>query len=107
MGSFQKLTIISVTYGMKTLVAFAIGCSFTFEHSLIKHGFKIDHIENNKIVPMYKSNIKNKISGPFKNTMVVSMRIQKSQVNEVISICQSFHWAHGKPVHVGDPKGLE
>ena len=89
------------------LIAFAIGCSFTFEHALMRHGFKIDHIENNKIVPMYKSNIKNKISGPFKNTMVVSMRVfKKNQISEVISICQLFHWAHGKPIHVGDPKAI-
>jgi len=88
-------------------VAFAIGCSFTFEHSLIKKGFQIDHIENNKVVPMYKTNIKNKVSGAFKDTMVVSMRIfKKNQVNEVINICQPFHWAHGKPIHVGDPKEI-
>ena len=91
----------------ENLIAFAIGCSFTFEHSLIKHGFKIDHIENNKVVPMYKTNIKSKASGPFKNTMVVSMRIfKKNKVSRVIDICQSFNWAHGKPIHVGDPKKI-
>ena len=53
---------------------------------------------------MYSTNIKNVKSGPFENTMVVSMRIfKKDQVNEVINICKSFHWAHGKPIHIGDP----
>ena len=61
----------------ENLVAFAIGCSFTFEHSLIRNGFTIDHINENKVVPMYKTNIKNVKSGPFGNTMVVSMRIFK------------------------------
>ena len=106
-GELYKLTNNISDLWSEQLIAFAIGCSFTFEHSLIQNGFKIDHIESNKIVPMYKSNIKNKVSGPFKNTMVVSMRIfKKSQVNEVINICQSFHWAHGKPVHVGDPSKI-
>ena len=109
---YKKGELFKSTYNIsdlwnENLIAFAIGCSFTFEHSLIKHGFKMDHMENNKIVSMYKTNIKNKISGPFKNTMVVSMRIiKKNKVSEVINICQSFHWAHGKPIHVGDPEKI-
>ena len=106
-GELFKLTSNINDLWSKNLIAFAIGCSFTFEHSLIRHGFKIYHIENNKIVPMYRTNIKNEISGPFKNTMVVSMRtFKKNQVSGVISICQSFHWAHGKPIHIGDPKEI-
>ncbi len=89
------------------LIAFAIGCSFTFEHSLIRHGFSIDHIDQNKVVPMYKTNIKNKESGPFANTMVVSMRtFKKNQIKNVTSICKSFHWAHGSPIHVGQPNEI-
>ena len=91
----------------ENLIAFAIGCSFTFEQSLLRNGFSIDHINENKVVPMYSTNIKNLKSGPFENTMVVSMRIFKRyQVNEVINICKSFHWAHGKPIHVGDPNEI-
>ena len=106
-GKLLKLVNNIADLWNDSLVAFAIGCSFTFEHSLIKNGFKIDHIENNKVVPMYKTNIKNKVSGPFNNTMVVSLRIlQKDKVDEAISICQQFHWAHGKPIHVGDPKEI-
>ena len=53
---------------------------------------------------MYKTNIKNVKSGPFGNTMVVSMRIfKKIHVNNIINICKSFHWAHGRPVHFGSP----
>ena len=106
-GKLFKLVNNIINLWNEDLVAFAIGCSFTFEHSLIKKGFRIDHIENNKVVPMYKTNIKNKVSGAFKDTMVVSMRIfKKNQVNEVIKICKSFHWAHGTPIHVGNPKEI-
>ena len=103
-GKLFKLTNNISDIWNENLVAFAIGCSFTFEHALVKHGFQIDHIINNKVVPMYKTNIKNQVSGPFQNTMVVSMRIfKKLHINEVVNICQPFHWAHGKPIHVGDP----
>ena len=54
-----------------------------------------------------ETNIKNEKSGPFENTMVVSMRIfKKDQVDKIINICKSFHWAHGKPIHVGDPNEI-
>tara|TARA_B100000963_G_scaffold355906_1_gene375051 strand:- start:811 stop:1629 length:819 start_codon:yes stop_codon:yes gene_type:complete len=106
-GKLHKLTNNISDLWNENLIAFAIGCSFTFEHSLIDQGFRIDHVENNKVVPMYRTNIKNKVSGPFKNTMVVSMRIfKKDQINDVTNICKSFHWAHGKPIHVGDPKEI-
>ncbi len=79
-------------YWNENLIAFAIGCSFTFEHSLIRHGFSIDHIDNNKVVSMYKTNIQNLSSGPFANTVVVSMRIvKKDKINSFFDICKSFH----------------
>ena len=27
-------------------------------------------------------------------------------VNNVINICKSFHWAHGKPVHISNPNKI-
>ena len=91
----------------ENLIAFAIGCSFTFEHSLMRHGFIIDHIDNNKVVPMYKTNIPNLSSGSFANTLVVSMRIvKKKKINRVYDICKSFHWTHGSPIHFGSPQEI-
>ena len=103
---FDKVQEIT-QYWNKNLIAFAIGCSFTFEHSLIKHGFSFFHINNNKVMPIYKTNIKNISSGPFGNTIVVSMRIiKKNKIDDVINICKSFHWAHGSPIHYGNPKEI-
>ena len=101
-------TVIDInSYWHQSLIAFAIGCSFTFEHSLMKHGFSIDHINENKVVPMYKTNIKNVSSGPFANTMVVSMRIiKKNKVDRVFDICKSYNWAHGTPIHIGSPEEI-
>ena len=91
-------------YWDNSYVAFAIGCSFTFEHELLKNNLQLDHITNNKIVPMYKTTIKNFPSGDFGGNMVVSMRIFKnSHVNKVTKISQKFSQAHGSPVHIGKP----
>ena len=73
-GIFYKTVSEISDLWNENLIAFAIGCSFTFEHSLLRHGFSIDHINENKVVPMYSTNIRNVKSGPFENTMVVSMR---------------------------------
>lgn len=85
-------------------VAFALGCSFTFEHALITAGIPMWHIDNDTTVPMFRSNIPTVPAGPFSGDMVVSMRaIAKHDVPRVQEICQRFPMAHGAPVHVGDP----
>ncbi len=91
----------------KDLIAFAIGCSFTFEQSLINEGLEIDHIKKNKIVPMYKTNLKNHKSGLFGSFMVVSMRIfNKRSKEKVKDISKKFSFAHGSPIHIGDPSEI-
>jgi uncharacterized protein YcsI (UPF0317 family) len=89
------------------LVAFALGCSFTFEHALIHAGVKLWHIDNNTTVPMYRSDIDTVASGPFHGKMVVSMRaIPRDQVDLVTKISRKFPLAHGAPVHAGDPADI-
>ena len=56
------------------LVAFVIGCSFSFEEALMADGLPIRHVERNVRVPMYRTNIACSPAGPFAGPMVVSMR---------------------------------
>lgn len=85
-------------------VAFALGCSFTFEHALQQAGVPLWHIENDRTVPMFATNIQTVKSGPFEGPMVVSMRaIPNARVDEVVEISRKFPLAHGGPVHWGDP----
>lgn len=85
------------------MVAFALGCSFTFERALLEVGIRMKHIEANKTVPMYKTNLALTPVGPFSGTMVVSMRpIPSERVEKTINITSGFAHAHGAPVHVGD-----
>ncbi|MXY34709.1 MAG: putative hydro-lyase [Boseongicola sp. SB0676_bin_33] len=85
-------------------VAFALGCSFTFERALMAVGIPLWHVDNNRTVPMYRSNIDTVAAGPFKGPMVVSMRaIDRNRLPQVAEVCKRFPIAHGLPVHWGDP----
>ena len=91
-------------YWKDDFIAFAIGCSFSFEDALLNAGLEIDHITNNKVVPMYRTNIKNEKSGTFNSKMVVSMRIfNKKDIDTVKQVSENFSFAHGDPIHIGDP----
>jgi len=88
-------------------VAFALGCSFTFEHALQRAGIPMWHIDHNLTVPMFRSNIETVAAGPFSGTMAVSMRaVPEARVDEVVAISQRFPLAHGAPVFWGDPAEL-
>ena len=85
-------------------VTFALGCSFTFEHALVKANIPLWHFQQNKTVPMYRSNIMTRSAGPFGGEMVVTMRaLHPSKVDEAHEISRRYPLAHGGPVHVGDP----
>lgn len=88
-------------------VAFALGCSYTFEAALIAAGIRMAHIEQDLTVPMYITNLQTVKSGPFGGGTVVSMRaIDNDQVETVVDICSRYPHAHGAPVHVGDPQAI-
>lgn len=89
------------------LVGFALGCSFTFEHALMAAGIAIAHIDADLTVPMFRTSLGCVPAGPFRGTMVVSMRpIAAARVDEVVAISSRYPLAHGAPVHVGDPSAI-
>lgn len=86
------------------MVAFALGCSFTFESALTNAGIRMKHIERNETVSMFATNIDLRPVGPFSGGMVVSMRpVPRDQVDLAIEVTTNYPHAHGAPVHVGDP----
>jgi uncharacterized protein YcsI (UPF0317 family) len=89
------------------MVGFALGCSFTFEHALIRAGIPLWHVENDRTVPMFRSSVVCAPAGPFHAPMVVSMRaIPEDRVAEATAISRRFPLAHGGPVHAGDPAAI-
>ena len=86
------------------LVAFVIGCSFSFEEALAEGGVPLRYVAEGKNVAMYMSNIATEPSGPFRGPMAVSMRpLSPENALRAIEITSRYPKAHGAPVHVGDP----
>ncbi|MCP4024512.1 MAG: putative hydro-lyase [Desulfobacteraceae bacterium] len=93
-----------MAYYTDDLVFFLIGCSFSFEQALICAGIPLRHIEQNKNVSMYNTNIPLKSSGPFSGNMVVSMRpIHQTLVDKAHSVTSAYPDVHGAPIHKGNP----
>lgn len=86
------------------LVTFVIGCSFSFEQALLDAGLSMRHIDQNRNVAMYRSDIPTVPAGPFYGPMVVSMRpLRAAAAIRAIQVTSRFPDVHGAPVHIGDP----
>lgn len=89
------------------LVAFLIGCSFTFESALIEAGIPVRHIDAGVNVPMYRTGLLCRPAGRFAGPMVVSMRpLTPAHTIQATRICARYPLAHGAPVHFGDPAAI-
>ncbi|WP_417661187.1 putative hydro-lyase [Pseudomonas sp.] len=89
------------------MVAFLIGCSFSFESALLANDVPVRHIEDNHNVPMYISNRQCRPAGQFSGPMVVSMRpMPADKVVRAVQVTSRFPGVHGAPVHIGDPAAL-
>jgi len=86
------------------LVAFLIGCSFTFERALLDAGYRLRHQELKRTVPMFRTSIPLMPSGRLRGRMVVSMRsFPAEHVEGVRAVTRQYVEGHGEPVHWGDP----
>jgi uncharacterized protein YcsI (UPF0317 family) len=89
------------------LVAFLLGCSFTFERALLAEGLPVRHIEQGVNVPMYRTSLACRPSGRFSGPLVVSMRpMRPEQAIRATQVTSRFVRAHGAPVHVGNPAAI-
>ena len=89
------------------LVAFLIGCSFTFERAMLAAGLPVRHIEEGVNVPMYRTSRECAPAGRFSGTLVVSMRpMTPAQAVLAAEVTARFTDTHGAPVHAGDPGEL-
>jgi uncharacterized protein YcsI (UPF0317 family) len=85
-------------------VGFVLGCSLSFEHALESAGLRVRHVDEGKVVPMYRTSIQTKPVGAFRGPMVVSMRpYTPAEAAIAYEVCRPLPGAHGAPVHMGDP----
>jgi len=88
-------------------VTFLLGCSFSFEEALLRAKIPIRHIEENKNVPMFITNIPCKPAGLFHGPLVVTMRpVPPDKVTRAVQITARYASVHGAPIHIGDPSKI-
>jgi uncharacterized protein YcsI (UPF0317 family) len=86
------------------LVAFLIGCSFTFEAALVAAGVPLRHGRN---VAMYVTDRECRPAGRLHGPLVVSLRmVPADMVDTAVLVSGRMPAVHGAPVHVGDPAEL-
>ncbi|WP_432695670.1 putative hydro-lyase [Marinobacterium sp. YM272] len=106
-GVLQREVTDITDYWQDDMVAFLLGCSFSFEEALLADGLEIRNISEKVNVPMYRTNIECKSAGRFSGTTVVSMRPMKpADAIRAIQICSRFPSVHGAPLHFGDPDAI-
>ena len=86
------------------LVAFVLGCSFSFETLLRRGGVRLRHLDENDVSAMYVTNIQTRPSGPFGGPLVVSMRaLTPADAIRATILSAAQPRFHGAPVHIGHP----
>ena len=89
------------------LVAFLIGCSFTFEDALLDAGVAVRHVEQDRNVPMYATNVPTRPAGRLRGPLVVSMRpVPAGDIATAVRVTARYPDVHGAPVHIGDPAAI-
>jgi len=89
------------------LVAFVLGCSFSFEEALIQAGVPMRHIERGCEVAMFRTDIETRPAGRYHGPLVVSMRpLTPAHTIRAIQVTSRFPNVHGAPIHFGDPAAI-
>ena len=89
------------------LVAFAIGCSFSFEQAIMAAGVPLRHVARGDNVAMFRTSIATAPAGAFHGPLVVTMRpFAPADAVRAVQITSRFPNVHGAPVHLGDASAI-
>jgi uncharacterized protein YcsI (UPF0317 family) len=89
------------------LVGFVLGCSLTFDAALLANDVPNRQLEERGGPTIYWTNIQCRPVGKFSSPMAVSMRpMLPAQAIRAVQVTSRFPWAHGAPLHIGDPSHL-
>ena len=106
-GRLEKTVTEITDYWKDDFVTFLLGCSFSFEEALLRAKIPVRHLEENRNVPMYITNIPCKPAGSLHGPMVVTMRpLPPDKVVRATQITSRYAAVHGSPVHMGDPSKI-
>jgi uncharacterized protein YcsI (UPF0317 family) len=86
------------------LVAFVLGCSFSFEEALIEDGLEVRHIRLGRNVSMFRTSVMCRPAGRFHGPLVVTMRpYRAADAIRAVQLTSRYPAVHGAPVHLGRP----
>lgn len=87
------------------LVAFAFGCSFSFEDALRAEGVALRYLDRGDREAIYLSSVETESVGDFAAPLIVSMRpLQPADAIKAITSTARYPEVHGAPVHIGKPE---
>jgi uncharacterized protein YcsI (UPF0317 family) len=103
-----EATVEGITdFWQEDFVGFLLGCSFSFEEALLRARVPVRHIEENKNVPMYITDIPCRPAGVFHGPLVVTMRpLPRDKVIQAVQITARYSAVHGSPIHIDDPSAI-
>lgn len=85
-------------YWRDDLVGFLLGCSFSFTGAMQKADIDL------KPSSLYATNVSCVPAGRFSGPLLVTMRmVPPEDLLRVVQITSRFPFAHGAPMHIGDP----
>lgn len=103
-GRLERSDESGVELWRDDLVAFLIGCSFTFEWALARAGLTPRHVLLGLNVPMYRTNVPLAPAGRLHGHLVVSMRpYAPHDLERVRAVTRPFGEAHGEPFWWDEP----
>ena len=106
-GKLQKTVQQIKSYWRHDFVSFLLGCSFSFEEAMLRSKVPVRHVEEQKNVPMFITDIPCKSAGIFRGPLVVTMRpIPSGKVIRAVQITSRYAWVHGAPIHIGNPSAI-
>ncbi|MEV8611283.1 putative hydro-lyase [Amycolatopsis sp. NPDC051373] len=89
------------------MVAFSIGCTYSFEAPLVAGGVPLRNLTQGRGVAMYVTDRPCTPAGRLHGPLVVTMRpVPAELLDEAVRITSASPSLPGAPVHVGDPAAL-
>lgn len=89
------------------LVAFLLGCSFSFDGALHAAGLPVRHVEQGRNVPMFRSDRPCTRTDRLHGNLVVTYRpMPANRVVHAVNISTAYPLLHGAPVHIGAAAAL-
>ncbi|MCW2336104.1 uncharacterized protein YcsI (UPF0317 family) [Sphingobium sp. B2D3A] len=89
------------------LVAFVLGCSFSFEAILQRAGVRLRHLDEGNVSAMYETDRETTPVGPFGGKLIVSMRVlSPADAIRATLLSARYPQFHGAPVSLGLPGDL-